>query len=483
MKKEEIIFRLNNYIILGLKIVIPIVIAFFIGYFLIYKKLLKGTKTIKKKQILLWAVSIFYVVIVIGATFLSRMPMETYNDKLNLNLFSSYREAYHDIGVVLLNNVLLRNLILNIILFIPLGFLLPMYSDKLKKMYIVVPIGLLTTLTIEFTQHFNDYGTFEIDDAFNNTLGTLIGYCIFMIFYRLKNKENWKKVIGYTTPIIATIALFTGMLISHKVQEFGNFDFENNYTINMSNVNVQSEIEFSGERSKKGVYQTEILTREQARQIAIDKLATIGETLDDTQTTEQENMIMFRNYRKTLEENSARVHIEYVGGKVTLGCGSDVYIDEDGEVRFKSRMKNASREEVEQALLKVGFEVPKDAEFGENRMKQYTFSINMVEQGNKLLDGEIRCNYFEDKTVAYVSNEIITYNKVTEKEIMSEQEAYEEILAGEFKAFTIDTVKSIMVKNIQLEYRLDSKGFYVPIYSFEILLNGKENHIYIKAIR
>ena len=40
-------------------------------------------------------------------------------------------------------------------------------------------------------------------------------------------------------------------------------------------------------------------------------------------------------------------------------------------------------------------------------MKQYTFSINMVEQGNKLLDGEIRCNYFEDKTVAYVSNEII----------------------------------------------------------------------------
>ena len=74
-----------------------------------------GERKIKKSQILLYAVSICYVVIVIGATFFSRIPSETYNDRMNLNLFSSYVEAYHDIGVVLLNNVLLRNLILNII--------------------------------------------------------------------------------------------------------------------------------------------------------------------------------------------------------------------------------------------------------------------------------------------------------------------------------------------------------------------------------
>lgn len=79
-------------------------------------------------------------------------------------------------------------------------------------------------------------------------------------------------------------------------------------------------------------------------------------------------------------------------------------------------------------------------------------------------------------------NNIVTYNKVTEKEIISEQQAYKKISNGEFKAFTTDKLKSILVKNIQLEYKLDSKGYYVPVYKFDVLLNGNENTIYIKAI-
>lgn len=483
MHINDILWLLRNYIILAIKVLIPILAIFLIGYFLVYKKLLKGTKTIKKSQILLYAVSICYVVIVIGATFFSRMPSETYNDRMNLNLFSSYVEAYHDIGVVLLNNVLLRNLILNIMLFIPLGFLLPMYSDKLKKMYIVVSIGLLATLTIEFTQHFNDYGTFEIDDALNNTIGTLLGYCIFMIFYRLKNKESLKKIIGYTIPIIATVGVFAGMLISHNTQEFGNFDFENNYTVDMSNVKVQSEIEYSNERSKKPVYKTKILTRDEARQIAIDKFAKLGETIDDTETKEQENTVIFRNYRENLEEDSHIVVIEYVGPKVTFDCGSDIYIDEDGNVRFMSKMKNASRQDVEQELQKLEVDIPANAEFGQNRMEQYEFTVNMQEEGNKMIDGKIICNYYEDKTIKRVSHEMITYDKVAEKEIMSEQEAYQQILDGEFKGFTIDEIKSVMVKGVELEYKLDSKGYYVPVYKFDVLLNGNKNTIYIKAIK
>ena len=149
---------------------------------------MKGSKTIKKRQLLLYALSIGYVVIIIGATFLSRFQDSfIYNEELNLNLFSSYREAYHNINVDLVKNKLFRNLILNIMLFIPVGFLLPFYSDKLRKMYKVVLMGFVATLTIELTQHFNDYGVFEIDDIFNNTLGTLLGYCCFMIFYRIKN--------------------------------------------------------------------------------------------------------------------------------------------------------------------------------------------------------------------------------------------------------------------------------------------------------
>ena len=484
MPTNDILWLLRNYIILALKVLIPILAIFLIGYFLVYKKLLKGTKTIKKSQILLYTVSICYVVIVIGATFFSRMPSETYNDKMNLNLFSSYVEAYHDIGVVLLNNVLLRNLILNIMLFIPLGFLLPLYSDKLKKMYIVVPIGLLATLTIEFTQHFNDYGTFEIDDALNNTIGTLLGYCIFMIFYRLKNKESLKKIIGYIIPIIATVGVFAGMLIGHNNQEFGNFDFENNYTIDMSNVKVQSEIEFSNEKSKKQVYKTKILTRNEAREIALNVFEKMGKENDNSLEVEQENLVRFKPIRKNLEEIDAALVVYYVGGRYGCSDSSYICVGENGVVQFMSKTNNANREEIEVALKKLGVSIPLNAEFSYDKQRgQYVFTMNMIMQDNKLIDGEIRCDYYIDKTIKYFENDIVTYDIIGEKEIMSEQEAYQQILDGKFKGFTIDEIKSITVKGVELEYKLDSKGYYVPVYKFDVLLNGNKNTIYIKAIK
>lgn len=480
MPTNDILWLLRNYIILALKVLTPILIIFLIGYFLVYKKLLKGTKTIKKSQILLYAVSICYVVIVIGATFFSRTPSETYNDRMNLNLFSSYVEAYHDIGVVLLNNVLLRNLILNIMLFIPLGFLLPMYSDKLKKMYIVVPIGLLATLTIEFTQHFNDYGTFEIDDALNNTIGTLLGYCLFMILYRLNNKENWKKIIGYIIPIIATIGVFFGMMIGHYIQEFGNFDFEHNYTVDMSNVKVQSEIEFSNEKTKKQVYKTKILTRDEARDIAVYTFEKLGKQIDDSVDREQENLVVF----EPIQKNDGSVIVYYVGGIYTCSDSSAIIVKEDGTIEFMGKMANASKEEVEEELQRYGINVPTNAVFSYDKKRgQYLFTMDMVIEDNKLIDGEIRCNYYEDKTIKYVNNDIITYDILPEKEIMSEQEAYQQILDGEFRGFIIDEIKSITIKGLELEYQIDSKGYFVPVYKFDVLLNGNKNTIYIKAIK
>lgn len=483
MHTNDILWLLKNYIILALKVLIPIAIIFIIGYYLIYKKILKGKKTIKKSQLLLYAVSICYVVVVIGATFLSRNPTDTYNDKMNLNLFSSYVEAYHEIGIVLLNNVLLRNLILNIMLFIPLGFLLPLYSDKLKKMYIVVPIGLLATLTIEFTQHFNDYGTFEIDDALNNTIGTLLGYCIFMIFYRLKNKESWKKIIRYIIPIITTVGVFAGMLIGHNTQEFGNFEFENNYTVNMSNVNVQSEIELSNVRSKKEVYKAEIITRDEAREIAVNLFENLGKSIDDNVDKEQENLVVFEPIREINDEYvDGVIVVYYVGGRYACTDSAGYLVQEDGSVKFLNVLENASRNEIEQELQRYGIEIYENAEFSYDN-GQYIFSMNKVRQNDKIINGELRCYYYEDETIKSVENDIVTYDILGEKEIISEQEAYQDVLDGKFKGFTIDEIRSIIVKGIQLEYQMDSKGYYVPVYKFDVLLNGNKNRIYIKAIK
>lgn len=485
MDTMAILELLKDYIILGFKILIHVAIIFFIAYGLIYKKIMKGTKTIKKRQLLLYALSIGYIVIIIGATFLSRFQDSiTYNEGFHFSLFSSYREAYHNIDANMMKDTLFRNLILNIMLFIPVGFLIPFYSDKLKKMYRVVLIGFLATVTIELTQHFNDYGVFEIDDVFNNTLGTLMGYCCFMIFYRIKNKESWKKIIGYITPFILTVGAFIGIYIIYQVQEFGNFTFEHNYKINMNNVKVQSEIELSKERSNKSVYNIKTLSKEETRPIAENLFEKLDKKIDEDETMVQQTHITYWTPGRHGDKNVDTVYhvtINYVGGSYSWHGGETVKF-ENGEVKFLSKIKDASREEIENALLKYGIQVPENAIFELNKKDQYVFSVDMQEQGDKLIDGQIKCEYYENKLLTSVYNEILIYDKVSEKEIISEEEAYQEILDGKFMYW--EEVNSISVKNVELEYMLDSKGYYVPIYNFAASINGSgKGNIRIKAIK
>lgn len=485
MDTMAILELLKSYIILGFKILIPVAIIFFIAYGIIYKKIMKGTKTVKKRQLLLYALSIGYVVIIIGATFLSRMQDSIiYNEGFHFSLFSSYREAYHNIDANMMKDTLFRNLILNIMLFIPVGFLIPFYSDKLKKMYRVVLIGFFATVTIELTQHFYDYGVFEIDDVFNNTLGTLLGYCCFMIFYKLKNKENWKKIIGYITPFILTVGTFIGIFVTYQVQEFGNFTFEHNYKINMNNVNVQSKIELSKERSNKSVYHIKTLSKDETRPIAENLFDKLDKKIDEDEIMVEQTHIAYYTPGRHGDENVDTVYhmiINYVGGSYSWHGGNNVKF-EDGEVKFLSKIKDASREEIEKALLKYGIQVPENSTFELNKKDQYVFSVDMQEQGDKLIDGQIKCEYYENKLLTSVYNEILTYDKVSEKEIISEDEAYQEILDGKFMYW--EDVKSISIKNVELEYMLDSKGYYVPIYNFAASINGSgKGNIRIKAIK
>ena len=251
MSLSNIFSYLKEFVLLG----IFIIILFLIGYFLIYKKIMKGTKTINKKKMILYGITIVYLIIVFGATFLTRG--NAYKE-INLHLFSSYREAWNNMTDVLSSNIVLRNSILNIILFIPFGFLVPIYSDKLKKIYKVVPIGLALT----------NMGIFEIDDVFNNTLGVLIGYCTFMIFNNLIKKENRKYIFAYVLPFVFVIGTLISFNVIYQKQELGNLPLDYTYKINLKDAKIECNVKLSKESSSQNIYHTKILTKEETRDIA-----------------------------------------------------------------------------------------------------------------------------------------------------------------------------------------------------------------------
>lgn len=70
-----------------------------------------------------------------------------------------------------------KNAILNVVLFVPLGIMLPLLWEEFKNMKNTVLLGLGMTLIIEIFQIFTFRAT-DINDIITNVAGTMFGYFI-----------------------------------------------------------------------------------------------------------------------------------------------------------------------------------------------------------------------------------------------------------------------------------------------------------------
>lgn len=70
--------------------------------------------------------------------------------------------------------------ILNIIMFMPLGFLLPLVWKNMRKLKTVVVTSLVYSFSIEICQLFNRRNT-DIDDLLMNVVGVIIGFFLYKI--------------------------------------------------------------------------------------------------------------------------------------------------------------------------------------------------------------------------------------------------------------------------------------------------------------
>lgn len=98
----------------------------------------------------------------------------------------------------------LRNTILNVLLFIPLGFFLPLLWRKYQAFHNIILFGLSMTLSIECLQLFN-YRATDINDIITNVFGTVIGFFLFGFFkkpiskfYTASNRTNDMSVLFFS---------------------------------------------------------------------------------------------------------------------------------------------------------------------------------------------------------------------------------------------------------------------------------------------
>lgn len=155
---------------------------------LIYVIFVRKKQNYKKEYFLLTLIFILYVSVVFTITgagtvydMISR-GLVLNSNQLNLDLFS------HHIDWV--------GYIENVIMFMPLGFLLPFFVRK-KHILIEIPVvifyGLSFSLLIELSQLLNIRAT-DVDDLLMNTSGAVIGYLIYLILNLVWGLEKRIKI-------------------------------------------------------------------------------------------------------------------------------------------------------------------------------------------------------------------------------------------------------------------------------------------------
>lgn len=109
----------------------------------------------------------------------------------------------------------IKNTLLNILLFIPMGFLIPAIWKNCRSVKTTVFMGSALSVSIEILQIFT-FRLTDIDDFITNTAGTIIGYYLskrFSFKLPLKSADDKEYSIRYEPAILLAVMLLIGIFL------------------------------------------------------------------------------------------------------------------------------------------------------------------------------------------------------------------------------------------------------------------------------
>lgn len=447
---EYVLWQLQNSLVLVLFAGILAVAAVAVTYG-IYKKRYRGERKFPWGRIFLWLIFLMYLMIVLYATIFRNAG--GYRE-WNLHLFRAWREAWNNFSTKNWANVLL-----NIALFFPLGFLLPLLHKKLRKWYVTIPIGFAASLVIELIQLVISRGICDVDDLFCNGLGAAMGCFLIRAIWSLRN-EKGKRI----KPALTNICLFLlpfvaigGIFTAYFTQEYGNLPEAAAYSANLNHLDWKLDCDLSDFSAYVPVYRTKFLSKADC------------DAFVEALTGEEPDMVSY--YQEMAYYN-------FPFGSVN-GIATVYY--HDGSYEFKLADQpfavgpEPDREEIEKALEPYSIVIPKAAEFTVSEDGWYSFTCDHYTDGAVMIDGtlQVRNEVRDSYTYLTLKNHMVWYTHYQDVAVITPEEAYQELQNGNFtdaeslKYFANDCVT---VVSCTLDYEIDTKGFYQPVYIFEIVI-------------
>lgn len=164
-----------------------------IAYILKYKEHFKFYQEILKLGFIIYIITLFYVV--------------TFQDvSWSTSNFIPFKEIFR---YQLLSPSFIRNVIGNMIMFMPYGFFISYYLKLDKKSYVFL-MSLLISVTIEVTQLVIGR-VFDVDDILLNVIGGILGYYVYRLIHNFKDMlPNFlKNDIFYNIMVTILIIIIT----------------------------------------------------------------------------------------------------------------------------------------------------------------------------------------------------------------------------------------------------------------------------------
>ena len=384
----------------------------------------------------------------------------------NLQLFLAWREAYQRFTLQIWLNVLL-----NIALFVPLGFLLPPLSKLFRKWYAALGAGFGVSLLIELSQFFTGRGMCDVDDLFTNTLGAMLGWCAAMLVLALCQKSRtWPRYCAL--PAAFALAL-SAIFISYAAQPYGNLRDASVTTADLRSVRWSVDFALDEDGRAAWVYQAQALDNAGADRFAAEFAAAHGVEFPDIDY--YDDTALYANHSTGDFLN------------VTLHDGTWEYsFGRDHTPVFDAPASGVTEDMLRETLDNFGFSVPADAAF---TLSPYgssyraVFSADLLPTEGGFLHGTLTCDLRTQgdgqSTLPRLENRMTTLAPVREEDILSPAQALAALQAGKSfdGAWFAQSVQHIEVRSCTLDYLSDSKGFYQPVYRFELSLSGQASGI------
>ncbi len=454
MSLNTLLTQLREFLIIAFPYALILCILFFVLYRFVFKKKVNIWKFFSSILFILNFILIIYL------TFLSRS--ETYGE-IDLHLFRSYREAWNTFST--------RNwqlVIFNIALFSPLGMFLPALWNKFRKAWRTIGAGFLFSLFIELGQRITQRGLCELDDLFNNTLGVLLGYCIFYIIYTLLHKGKYKirRLAAAALPIVLTVAVFCGIFYRYNAQTYGNLPIDYTYRVDLSDskITLSNSLELSDESTEAPIFVPNTCSKQEAELFAANLLDHMGISGDTHYSHYDDFIICYRGHHNItvyLDDHSYEYH--YIN-------------DED------ANWGDMGAQAVKDRLSLYGIEIPNNAVYSHPSEGCYQWTVERSVSSVGEVSGTLTCYTTTDGEIYTINNQFISQSVYKNEPVISEKEAYQRLVDGYFQIEHNYKIYDLIINEVTLTYSPDTKGFYQPVYLFKCEINGENRDLVITAL-